>query len=88
MCDSDAFGLSEAVRKGLLYEGQERNRPSWKKYARQLNRLPKEMVELFTRIKYLPSKEINELVIHYAIIAAKSLTLISYYLHMKLQMMK
>lgn len=73
MCVSDAFGLSEAVRKGLLYEGQERNRPSWKKYARQLNRLPKEMVELFTRIKYLPSKTINELVIHYAIIAAKSI---------------
>ena len=73
MCVSDAYGISETVRKGKLYGVVDFNEPRLKKYARQLNRLPSEIVEPFTKIKYLPSKAINELVIHYAIIAAKSI---------------
>ena len=73
MCSSDAYGISETVRKGKLYGVQELTGQSLRKYERQLNKLPKGMMKLFTKIKYLPSKAINELVIHYAIIAAKSI---------------
>lgn len=73
MSAGDAYALSEAVRKGLLFEGPERSRPKWIKYKDLLDLLPKEITELFERIKYLPSKVIYEKIIHYAIIAAKSI---------------
>jgi len=73
MSAGDAYALSEVVRKGLLFEGPERNRPKWIKYKEQLDFLPKDIPELFAKIKYLPSKVIYEKIIHYAIIAAKSI---------------
>ncbi len=73
MSAGDAYALSEAVRKGLLFEGPERNRPKWIKYKKYLDLLPNDILELFANIKYLPSKTIYETIIHYAIIAAKSI---------------
>ena len=73
MSAGDAYALSEAVRKGLLFEGPERNRPKWIKYKKYLDLLPSDIPELFAKIKYLPSKTIYETIIRYAIIAAKSI---------------
>lgn len=73
MSAGDAYALSEAVRKGLLFEGPERNRPKWIKYKKYLDLLPSDMPELFAKIKYLPSKVIYETIVRYAIIAAKSI---------------
>ena len=73
MPDDYAFDLSEAVRKGLLFEGPERQKPNWIKYQEQLDLLPKEIPELFRKIKYLPSREIYAIIVRYAIIAAKSI---------------
>ena len=73
MSAGDAYALSEVVRKGLLFEGPERNRPKWIKYKELLDLLPSDIPELFAKIKYLPSKVIYEKIIHYAIIAAKSI---------------
>lgn len=73
MSSEEAYALSEAVRKGLLFEGAERNSTKWIKYKEQLDLLPKDILELFAKIKYLPSKVIYEIIIHYAIIAAKSI---------------
>ena len=73
MSAGDAYALSEAVRKGLLFEGPERNRPKWIKYKNYLDLLPSDMPELFAKIKYLPSKVIYETIVRYAIIAAKSI---------------
>ena len=73
MSAGDAYALSEAVRKGLLFEGPERNRPKWIKYKELLDLLPSDIPELFAKIKYLPSKTIYETIIRYAIIAAKSI---------------
>lgn len=73
MSAEDAYALSEAVRKGLLFEGPERNRPKWIKYKKYIDLLPSDMPELFAKIKYLPSKVIYETIVRYAIIAAKSI---------------
>lgn len=73
MSAGDAYALSEAVRKGLLFEGPERNRPKWIKYKKYIDLLPSDMSELFAKIKYLPSKVIYETIVRYAIIAAKSI---------------
>lgn len=73
MSAGDAYALSEAVRKGLLFEGPERNRPKWIKYKKYIDLLPSDMPELFAKIKYLPSKVIYETIVRYAIIAAKSI---------------
>ena len=73
MSAGDAYALSEVVRKGLLFEGPERNRPKWIKYKKLLDLLPSDIPELFAKIKYLPSKTIYETIIRYAIIAAKSI---------------
>jgi len=73
MSAGDAYALSEAVRKGLMFEGPERNRPKWIKYKKYLDLLPNDILELFAKIKYLPSKTIYDTIIRYAIIAAKSI---------------
>lgn len=73
MSAEEAYALSEAVRKGLLFGGPEGNRTKWIKYKEQLDLLPSDMTALFAKIKYLPSKTIYETIIRYAIIAAKSI---------------
>ena len=68
-----AYQLSETVRKGLLYGAPDEYRYKWDEHYEQLRKLPVEMVNLFSRIMYLPSKFLCEMVVRYAIIAAKSL---------------
>lgn len=71
MNEEDAFSLSESVRKGKFYgllKEQEH-----RKFKDVLALLPKDSVNLFSRIKYLPEKALMQRIIHYAIIAANSL---------------
>ena len=75
MNEEDAYKLSEAVRKGRFYTGepvheQERD---LNKYKDALALLPEDIVNVFSRIKYLPKKEPLQRRIHYAILAANSL---------------
>ena len=71
MNEEDAFSLSESVRKGKFYgllKEQEH-----RKFKDVLALLPKDSVNLFSRIKYLPEKALMQRIIHYAILAANSL---------------
>ena len=75
MNKEEAYKLSEAVRKGRFYTGepvheQERD---LNKYKDALALLPEDIVNVFSRIKYLPKKEPLQRIIHYAILAANSL---------------
>ena len=63
------FGLSEAVRKGLFYDSED-NSYIRLLYREELMLLPDDVVELFSRIKYLPRKSIIRIMIRYAIIIA------------------
>ena len=72
MNKEEAYKLSEAVRKGRFYTGepvheQERD---LNKYKDVLALLPEDIVNVFSRIKYLPKKEPLQRRIHYAILAA------------------
>ena len=71
MSAENALELSEAVRKGLLYEGPSRERHKWIQHEVLLNKLPDEITDILSKIKYLPSKELNEIIVRYAIIAAR-----------------
>ena len=68
--DKTAYAISEAVRKGLFFSGAEKN---WDTYKDKLSLIPNNLLELFTKIVYLPSKAITEYIVHYAILAANSL---------------
>ncbi len=68
-----AYGLSEAVRKGLLYGDCEEYRKEWEHYKIQLDLLPENTVNMLLRIKYLPEKSLMQRTIHYAILAANSM---------------
>ena len=75
MNEEEAYKLSETVRKGRFYTGepvyeQERD---LNKYKDALALLPEDIVNVFSRIKYLPKKEPLQRIIHYAILAANSL---------------
>ena len=70
--EDHVFGLSEAVRKGKLH-APEYNSYTWDYYREELALLPGDIIEQFSRIKYLPRKSISEYIVHYAIIAANSL---------------
>lgn len=75
MNEEEAYKLSETVRKGRFYTGepvheQERD---LNKYKDALALLPEDIVNVFSRIKYLPKKEPLQRRIHYAILAANSL---------------
>ena len=75
MNEEEAYKLSEAVRKGRFYTGepvceQERD---LNKFKDHLVLLPEDIVNVFSRIKYLPKKEPLQRRIHYAILAANSL---------------
>lgn len=75
MNEEEAYKLSETVRKGRFYTGepvceQERD---LNKYKGALALLPEDIVNVFSRIKYLPKKEPLQRIIHYAILAANSL---------------
>ena len=75
MNEEEAYKLSEAVRKGRFYTGelvceQERD---LNKFKDHLVLLPEDIVNVFSRIKYLPEKALMQRIIHYAILAANSL---------------
>ena len=75
MNEEEAYKLSETVRKGRFYTGepvyeQERD---LNKFKDHLVLLPEDIVNVFSRIKYLPKKEPLQRRIHYAILAANSL---------------
>ena len=75
MNEEEAYKLSETVRKGRFYTGepvyeQERD---LNKFKDHLVLLPEDIVNVFSRIKYLPKKEPLQRIIHYAILAANSL---------------
>ena len=69
--EEDAFALSESVRKGKFY-GLMREQEH-RKFKDILALLPKETVNLFARISYLPGKARMQRIIRYAILAANSL---------------
>ena len=69
--EEDAFALSESVRKGKFY-GLMREQEH-RKFKDVLALLPKETVNLFARISYLPGKARMQRIIRYAILAANSL---------------
>lgn len=71
--DKTAYAISEAVRKGLFFSGAEKNWNKWDTYKDKLSLMPNNLLELFTKIVYLPSKAITEYIVHYAILAANSL---------------
>jgi hypothetical protein len=68
-----AYELSEAVRKGLFFSGAEENWNKWETYKDKLSLVPNNLLELFTKIVYLPSRAITEYIVHYAILASNSL---------------
>ena len=75
MNEEEAYKLSETVRKGRFYTGepvheQERD---LNKYKDALALLPEDIVNVFSRIKYLPEIALMQRIIHYAILAANSL---------------
>lgn len=71
--EEQVFELSEAVRKGLFFHLSEGCGYRWNYYREELMRLPGDIVELFSRIKYLPKKSFCKRMIYYAAIAANSL---------------
>lgn len=71
--DEYAYKLSESVRKGMLNEGTVGHQAKWETYKEQLALLPDSIVNMFSRIIYLPKKSIIEHIVHYAILAANSL---------------
>lgn len=71
--EDDAHKLSEAVRKSLFWAENPRRECQHQKYKDALALLPKDTVNAFSRIKYLPEKSLVERIIHYAILAANSL---------------
>jgi hypothetical protein len=73
MDDEYAYKLSESVRKGLLNEGAVGHQARWEAYKEPLALLPDSIVNLFSRIIYLPKKSIMQYIVHYAILAANSL---------------
>ena len=68
-----AYELSEAVRKGLFFSGAEENWNKWETYKDKLSLVPNNLLELFTKIVYLPSRAITKYIVHYAILASNSL---------------
>lgn len=68
-----AYKLSELIRKGMLYERAVGHQAKWEAYEEQLALLPNSIVNMFSRIVYLPKKSIIEHIVHYAILAANSL---------------
>ena len=69
--EEDAFALSESVRRGKFY-GLMREQEH-RKFKDVLALLPKETVNLFARISYLPGKARMQRIIRYAILAVNSL---------------
>ena len=69
--EEDAFALSESVRRGKFY-GLMREQEH-RKFKDILALLPKETVNLFARISYLPGKARMQRIIRYAILAVNSL---------------
>lgn len=69
--EEDAFALSESVRMGKFY-GLMREQEH-RKFKDVLALLPKETVNLFARISYLPGKARMQRIIRYAILAVNSL---------------
>ena len=73
MDDEYACMLSESVRKGMLYERAVGHQAKWETYKEQLALLPDSIVNMFSRIIYLPKKSIMQYIVRYAILAANSL---------------
>lgn len=73
MNEEDAYKLSEAVRRGWFYGGHSLREQEYHKYKDILALLPEDIVNMFSRIKYLPEKALIQRIIHYAILAANSL---------------
>ena len=73
MNEEDAYKLSEAVRRGWFYGGHSLREQEYHKYKDILALLPEDIVNMFSRIKYLPEKALMQRIIHYAILAANSL---------------
>lgn len=73
MNEEDAYKLSEVIRKGWLYGGHSLKEREHHKYKDILALLPGDIVNMFSRIKYLPEKVLMQRIIHYAILAANSL---------------
>ena len=71
--EDKVFELSEAVRKGKFACRLEEYKYPWEYYREELMLLPGDVVDMFSRIKYLPRKSVFERIVHYAIIAANSL---------------
>ena len=69
-CPSKLFAVG---RDFLFFCPPGERRQAWDDYREELMLLPRDTVELFTRIKYLPKKAIAEYIIRYAILAANSL---------------
>ena len=68
-----AFRLREAVRKGRFYGEHPLNIRQHHIYKELLALLPEETVRTFSRIKYLPGRDVTQRIMHYAILAANSL---------------
>lgn len=75
MNEEDAFSLSESVRKGRFYTGEQvyKQQRDLDKFKDHLALLPKDTVKAFSKIKYLPEKALMQRIVHYAILAANSL---------------
>lgn len=73
MNEEEAYMLSEAVRRGWFYGGHSLKEWEHHKYKDILALLPEDIVNMFSRIKYLPEKALMQRIIHYAILAANSL---------------
>lgn len=75
MNEEDAYKLSESVRKGRFYTGEQvyKQQRDLDRFEDHLALLPKDTVTAFSKIKYLPEKALMQRIVHYAILAANSL---------------
>ena len=73
MDEEVAYQVSEAVRKGMFYSGPEGIWSGWETYKSQVEALPKELLDAFSKICYLPKRSVMELITRYAILAANAL---------------
>lgn len=70
--DDDAFAISELVRKGKFCVESKENLRMRDEYKEQLALLPENIVDVFSRIKYLPQKQVVQKIVQYAVLAANS----------------
>ena len=76
MNEDYAYRLSKSVRMGKLYGGIDYDplmKQEYLSFQAGLELLPEDIVNIFSKIRFLPEKALMRYIVHYAILAANSL---------------